>query len=91
MQSGWCYGVCERTGAKGDFPAQCVYSLPTITKPPAAVLVSYSAERYSDMDYRGGGSFHQFPLEHALNHTHLMSKSGFFPSRASPLLEIEGF
>ncbi len=39
MQSGWCYGLCERTGAKGDFPAQCVYSLPTLNKPPPAVLV----------------------------------------------------
>ena len=40
MQSGWCYGLCERTGAKGDFPAQCVYSLPTLQKPAPAVLVS---------------------------------------------------
>ena len=39
MQSSWCYGQCERTGAKGDFPAQCVYALPTLTKPLPAVLV----------------------------------------------------
>ena len=39
MQSGWCFGTCERTGAKGDFPAECVYSLPTLEKPPPAVLV----------------------------------------------------
>ena len=24
MKSGWCYGKCERTNAKGDFPAECV-------------------------------------------------------------------
>ena len=40
MKSGWCYGECERTGAKGDFPAECVYVLPAIAKPPSDVLVS---------------------------------------------------
>ena len=40
MKSGWCFGQCERTKAKGDFPAECVYVLPTLTKPPPAVLVS---------------------------------------------------
>ena len=40
MQSGWSYGECERTGAKGDFPAECVYVLPAITKPPPEILVS---------------------------------------------------
>ena len=39
MQSGWCYGQCERTGARGDFPAECVYSLPTLSKPSHAILV----------------------------------------------------
>lgn len=40
MKSGWCYGECIRTQTKGDFPAECVYVLPTLTKPPAEVLVS---------------------------------------------------
>ena len=39
MQSGWCFGVCDRTGKKGDFPAECVYVLPAITKPSAEILV----------------------------------------------------
>lgn len=42
MNSGWCYGQCYRTGQHGDFPAECVYILPTITKPPADILVSIS-------------------------------------------------
>lgn len=46
MKSGWCFGHCERTGAKGDFPAECVYVLPTLSKPPPAILVSA---------YGGGG------------------------------------
>ena len=39
MSSGWCSGICERTGEKGDFPAECVYVLPAITRPPPEVLV----------------------------------------------------
>ena len=40
MNSGWCVGECMRTQKKGDFPAECVYVLPTITKPPPEILVS---------------------------------------------------
>ncbi|XP_041355506.1 myosin-VIIa-like isoform X2 [Gigantopelta aegis] len=38
MTSGWCYGENIHTGTKGDFPAECVYVLPTITKPPNEIL-----------------------------------------------------
>jgi len=40
ISSSWCYGECLRTRQRGDFPAECVYVLPTITKPPAEILVS---------------------------------------------------
>lgn len=40
MRTGWSYGKCERTQARGDFPAECVYVLPTLTRPPNEVLVS---------------------------------------------------
>ena len=39
INSSWCYGECLRTRLQGDFPAECVYVLPTITKPPAEILV----------------------------------------------------
>ena len=42
MQSGWCTGICERSGEKGDFPAECVYVLPAIARPAPEVLVSES-------------------------------------------------
>ena len=42
MNTGWCYGESERTKKKGDLPAECVYVLPTITKPPMEVLVILS-------------------------------------------------
>ena len=36
--TGWCFGENERTGKKGDFPAECVYLLPSMNKPPAEIL-----------------------------------------------------
>jgi myosin VIIa len=38
MHSGWCFGRCDRTGQEGDFPANCVYVLPAVTKPPPEIL-----------------------------------------------------
>lgn len=39
MNSGWCVGRCERTGQKGDFPAEAVYVLPALSQPPPDILV----------------------------------------------------
>uniref|UniRef100_A0A8C9R118 Myosin VIIAa n=1 Tax=Scleropages formosus TaxID=113540 RepID=A0A8C9R118_SCLFO len=33
MNSGWAHGINDRTKQKGDFPADCVYVLPTVTRP----------------------------------------------------------
>jgi len=41
QSSGWCYGLCVRTTKRGDFPAECVYILPTMTRPPPDILVLY--------------------------------------------------
>lgn len=38
LNSGWSYGQCLRTRRSGDFPAECVYVLPTITKPPEEIV-----------------------------------------------------
>lgn len=40
MNSGWAHGVNDRTKQRGDFPADCVYVLPTITKPQYDLVVS---------------------------------------------------
>ena len=40
MNNGWCVGRCERTTERGDFPAETVYVLPAVTKPPTDILVS---------------------------------------------------
>ncbi|KAH9525795.1 hypothetical protein Btru_002384 [Bulinus truncatus] len=38
LNSGWCYGQNVNSNKKMDFPAECVYVLPTITKPPQEIL-----------------------------------------------------
>lgn len=42
LNSGWCIGTCERTTEKGDFPAETVYVLPSLSKPPNDILVGPS-------------------------------------------------
>lgn len=39
LNSGWAHGVNERTNQKGDFPADCVYVLPTMTRPQQEIVV----------------------------------------------------
>lgn len=40
MNSGWAHGINDRTKQRGDFPADCVYVLPTITRPQYDIVVS---------------------------------------------------
>ena len=44
LNSGWCVGTCERTNEKGDFPAETVYVLPSLSKPPNDILALFSIE-----------------------------------------------
>lgn len=39
LNSGWAHGVNERTNQRGDFPADCVYVLPTMTRPQQDIVV----------------------------------------------------
>uniref|UniRef100_A0A3Q2ZM36 Myosin VIIAa n=1 Tax=Hippocampus comes TaxID=109280 RepID=A0A3Q2ZM36_HIPCM len=38
LNSGWAHGVNERTNQRGDFPADSVYVLPTMTRPQQEIL-----------------------------------------------------
>ncbi|KAK0131900.1 Unconventional myosin-VIIa [Merluccius polli] len=38
LTSGWAHGINERTNQRGDFPADCVYVLPTMTKPQPDIV-----------------------------------------------------
>lgn len=39
LNSGWAHGINQRTNQRGDFPADCVYVLPTMTPPPQDIMV----------------------------------------------------
>uniref|UniRef100_A0A669C140 Myosin VIIAa n=1 Tax=Oreochromis niloticus TaxID=8128 RepID=A0A669C140_ORENI len=46
LNSGWAHGINERTNQKGDFPADCVYVLPTMTRPQQDIaLVTMTPEQ----------------------------------------------
>ncbi|XP_055389301.1 myosin-VIIa isoform X2 [Condylostylus longicornis] len=47
LNNGWCIGRCERTQERGDFPAETVYVLPTLTKPPSDILALFNADEAS--------------------------------------------
>ncbi|XP_061072703.1 myosin VIIAa isoform X1 [Conger conger] len=38
MNSGWAHGINDRTKQRGDFPADCVYVLPTVTRPQPDIV-----------------------------------------------------
>ncbi|XP_054649403.1 myosin VIIAa isoform X5 [Dunckerocampus dactyliophorus] len=38
LNSGWAHGVNERTSQRGDFPADSVYVLPTMTRPQQEIV-----------------------------------------------------
>lgn len=44
LTSGWCSGTCERTGDHGDFPADNVYVLPCVNRPPDDILALFAID-----------------------------------------------
>ncbi|XP_037533824.1 myosin VIIAa [Nematolebias whitei] len=38
LTSGWAHGINERTNQRGDFPADCVYVLPSMTRPQQEIV-----------------------------------------------------
>uniref|UniRef100_A0A3B5ACC8 Unconventional myosin-VIIa-like n=1 Tax=Stegastes partitus TaxID=144197 RepID=A0A3B5ACC8_9TELE len=38
LNSGWAHGINERTNQRGDFPADCVYVLPSMTRPQQDIV-----------------------------------------------------
>eukprot|EP00054_Salpingoeca_dolichothecata_P021431 m.137189 g.137189 ORF g.137189 m.137189 type:complete len:620 (-) comp23982_c0_seq3:1128-2987(-) len=47
-QGGWCHGLCERTSEQGDFPSANVYVLPSVTRPPGALVSLFASFVESD-------------------------------------------
>uniref|UniRef100_A0A3Q3A570 Myosin VIIAb n=1 Tax=Kryptolebias marmoratus TaxID=37003 RepID=A0A3Q3A570_KRYMA len=40
MNSGWAHGINDKTKQRGDFPADCVYVLPTLSRPQYDIVMS---------------------------------------------------
>lgn len=55
-KSGWIPATIEKTGENGDVPTECVYVLPSLTKPPAAILNLFSHDINIDDNIRNYGS-----------------------------------
>lgn len=46
MTSGWAHGINDRTKQRGDFPADCVYVMPTVIRPPPDIVVLIFCFKY---------------------------------------------
>uniref|UniRef100_A0A8C8JL65 Myosin VIIAb n=1 Tax=Oncorhynchus tshawytscha TaxID=74940 RepID=A0A8C8JL65_ONCTS len=64
MTSGWAHGVNDRTKQRGDFPADCVYVLPTVTRPQYDIVVSDLMTRVAKFPSEDK------PHSHAHSHAH---------------------
>uniref|UniRef100_A0A8D3D692 Myosin VIIAa n=1 Tax=Scophthalmus maximus TaxID=52904 RepID=A0A8D3D692_SCOMX len=49
LNSGWAHGVNERTNQRGDFPADCVYVLPTMARPQQEIVVREKRKNLSSV------------------------------------------
>ncbi|XP_038206481.1 myosin-VIIa [Zerene cesonia] len=82
LNNGWCIGRCERTMERGDFPAETVYVLPALTKPPPDILSLFCQEgaqhgRRAPTSTFNGTDARDKPhtlLEYALDHFRLPPK-----------------
>lgn len=74
LNSGWAHGVNERTNQKGDFPADCVYVLPTMTRPQQDIVVRRKTPKTSENTKNViTGHFQSFQSHLSDSSNHLMS------------------
>jgi myosin-7 len=56
---GYLFGYNERTGATGEFPSECVYILPTLSKPPQEILHIFALQ-WTDANQQQAQNEHLF-------------------------------
>jgi myosin-7 len=56
---GYLFGYNERTGATGEFPSECVYVLPTLSKPPQEILQIFALQ-WTDANQQQAQNEHLF-------------------------------
>ncbi|XP_055346543.1 myosin-VIIa-like [Paramacrobiotus metropolitanus] len=93
LNGGWCYGRCERTNKVGDFGSECVYLLPTLSKPQPELLTLFTMDPMTIMDLNKitvqepTAKFHT--LEHyAAEHFRQPAKKGPVMGIPSPLTTV---
>lgn len=85
LTSGWCAGTCERTEERGDFPAEAVYVLPCLNRPPDDILVNF-------LNFMAGNTAHitflimpfmyNFGQKSVFGHFKLVCGTVFSPSKS---------
>jgi myosin-7 len=60
-QTGTFSGYNERTGSTGEFPSECVYILPTLSKPPQDILQIFALQ-WTDINQQQAQNEHLFSL-----------------------------
>ncbi|CAF3514389.1 unnamed protein product [Rotaria sp. Silwood1] len=60
-QTGTFFGYNERTGSTGEFPSECVYILPTLSKPPQDILQIFALQ-WTDVNQQQAQNEHLFSL-----------------------------
>uniref|UniRef100_A0A8C7YZT8 Myosin VIIAa n=1 Tax=Oryzias sinensis TaxID=183150 RepID=A0A8C7YZT8_9TELE len=53
LNSGWAHGINERTNQKGDFPVDCIYVLPAMTRPQHDIVESVRSSQIILPDTEG--------------------------------------
>ncbi|CAF0829323.1 unnamed protein product [Rotaria sordida] len=59
--TGTFFGYNERTGSTGEFPSECVYILPTLSKPPQDILQIFALQ-WTDINQQQAQNEHLFSL-----------------------------
>uniref|UniRef100_A0A7N9AK24 Myosin VIIAa n=1 Tax=Mastacembelus armatus TaxID=205130 RepID=A0A7N9AK24_9TELE len=74
LNSGWAHGINERTNQRGDFPADCVYVLPTMTRPQQEIVSDGRVEPYTLEEF----SYDHFrpPPKHTLSRVMVTKNRG---------------
>ncbi|CAF1182030.1 unnamed protein product [Adineta steineri] len=60
-QTGSFFGYNERTGSTGEFPSECVYILPTLSKPPQDILQIFALQ-WTDTNQQQAQNEHLFSV-----------------------------